>query len=70
MKKFKVGDRVRVRSWDDMVKEFERDTALETNDVIYIHTPLGFLNNMRHLVMLSAGIIFYKETLAYKCVKK
>lgn len=49
MQKFKKGDRVRVREWNDMVKEFEHDAVPETNDFEYIHTPFGFTNNMRHL---------------------
>ncbi len=49
MKKFKEGDKVRVREWNDMVKEFEHDTTPETNNIEYIHTPFGFTNNMKHL---------------------
>ena len=54
MKKFKVGDRVRVRSWDDMAKEFGLKSipSLEFLNIpseSYIDTPRGFYSNMRYL---------------------
>ena len=43
MQKFKVGDRVRVREWDDMAKEFgERPSG-------YIDTCAGFSRDMMYL---------------------
>ena len=54
MQKFKEGNRVRVRSWDDMEREFglKNIPFLESLNIPYepyISTPLGFLDNMKHL---------------------
>ena len=52
MKKFNVGDRVRVRSWDDMEKEFGMKKNPLLDDLglphaAYINTPLGFVESMK-----------------------
>lgn len=41
-RKFKVGDLVRIREWDDMCREFKHDGA-------GIHVGEGFIREMRHL---------------------
>ena len=37
---FYVGQRVKVRDWDDMVEEYGVDEVDDTGDHIYIDTPL------------------------------
>ncbi len=54
MRKFKEGDRVRVRSWEDMEKEFGMKKNPLFDDLglpcaAYINTPLGFVDNMKRL---------------------
>ena len=43
MEKFKVGDRVRIREWDDMKGEFGLDRDGD------IASPMSFTGQMRHL---------------------
>ena len=66
MKKFKEGDRVRVRSWEDMAKEFGvKDISyLESLNIPnepYINTPLSFLDMMKHLCGETGVVNMVKE---------
>ena len=47
---FKVGDRVVVRDWDDMVKEYG------TTEIGSIHCRFGFTDDMRHLCGRTATV--------------
>ncbi len=66
MRKFKEGDRVRVRSWEDMEKEFGlKDISyLESLNIPnepYINTPLSFLDMMKHLCGETGVVNMVKE---------
>lgn len=47
MSKYKVGDELRIREWDDMAKEFE------LNGSDYINCRYGFTNGMKSLCGMS-----------------
>ena len=66
MQKFKEGDRVRVREWDDMVKEFGVKDILYLGSIHipnepYINTPLSFLDMMKHLCGETGVVDMVKE---------
>ena len=70
MKKFNVGDRVRVRSWDDMKKEFgvEKSPFLESLNIPYepyIKTPFGFFERMKHLCGETGVVDMVEEATIY-----
>lgn len=69
MKKFNVGDRVRVRSWDDMEKEFGMKKNPLLDDLglphaAYINTPLGFVESMKRLCG-ETGVVDMIEKTTY-----
>ena len=51
---FKVGDRVRIREWDDMKKEYGLGSGFVGEDVINVF--LSFTNEMKHLCGRTATI--------------
>lgn len=51
--KFKVGDRVRIRQWDDMVKEFG---LIDGCDIPFAKCGITFVNNMKYLCGRTATI--------------
>ena len=53
---FKVGDRVRIRQWDDMAAEFKFDGV---GDIHLTHST--FVSNMKHLCGRTATVIGVEE---------
>ncbi len=53
MAKFKVGDRVRICAWDDMVQEFKLDSS---GDIQIINHTLFFVKGMKPLCCQTATI--------------
>ena len=56
MAKFKAGDRVRIREWADMEKEF----GLSGSETI--NCQFNFTHNMRHLCGRTASVIYVIES--------
>ncbi len=56
MQVFKKGDRVRVRSWDDMKKEFGEEFYEDDNEQ-FINTPNGFNYDMIGLCGMTGTVI-------------
>ena len=66
MQTFAVGDRVQVRSWEDMKKEFglTENTYLDDLGIPYephIKTPFSFLDKMKHLCGETGVVDMVKE---------
>ncbi len=63
--KYRVGDRVRIKTWNDMVREYSSTTQFERN-YIFIQSPRGsfvFNFNMEEMLnnFISDRIITIKE---------
>ncbi len=51
--RFKNGDRIRIRQWDDMEKEF----GLDSDGDIYVGDGSSFIQDMKHLCGREATIV-------------
>lgn len=56
MKRYKVGDIVQIRQWDDMVKEF----GVNYYGVIRCNN-CGFVREMKNIVAKSCGYVLYRN---------
>lgn len=58
---FKIGDRVRIRQWDDMEREFGKDE----DGCINLSSGFGFVDSMHHLCGRTATILEYSNSEVY-----